>query len=118
MQLTRTIIITPYEGPPPPPGYAKLVGHIAWGSVPAFFTTITLDGNQAVADLFGNFELTVPIGSYTLKTSNILYDPYQASLWLTEDIYEITIQLTLKTSVKILSALTGTIAIAFYMRKR
>jgi len=92
---------------------AVLSGKTLWWRIPIPKVAVDVDGYKAETDLQGKFEVTVPVGTYTIKASNPLFDPYEAEIDLPEQkAYETEIGLTMKLMVKAVaiavpSALTG-----------
>ena len=119
MQQTQTITITTYEAPPPPPpGNAKVVGTILWQIFSLPYASVTINGEQVTTDLNGNFELIIPIGTYTLHVNQLFFESAEFPLDLSEEkTYYMSIQLHAKLWTKIAAVAIPTsllgVAIAF-----
>ncbi|MFQ5758423.1 MAG: hypothetical protein ACE5IF_01950 [Candidatus Bathyarchaeia archaeon] len=103
MQVSKDLTITVTEAPPP--GNAVLAGRVSWWIFGVGGVAVELDGYKTETDGSGSFQLTVPVGTYTLKAGHWLFDPHEETLDLPEEkTYEVAVGLGLKLWVKIAAA--------------
>jgi len=106
----------------PPPETAILTGTVKGVlGTPVRNAKVTLNGFQTSTDQQGKFTITdIPLGAYTLRVEHILYETYTASIEMTTaGTYEVTIQLSLKNTIK--GAAIGVVAaliISIFLARR
>jgi hypothetical protein len=105
VQITAPpITITVTTGPPS--GNANIDGQVYYNlfgqKIPIPNAKVTLDTQETTTSNLGKFIFTAPLGNYTLKIDHFLFETFQESLSLTQEIiYPVEADLTLKFYIKI-----------------